>query len=293
VYVAVILAGFFPLYQQVILAFFTSDAAIGNFRAAYNFVSLLTVLSTSLSTAFLPAFSKLESTTPAIINEFFNKANKYTCLIVIPITLAVIIFSGPIVNLIYGETYTSAALYLSLNCLVYLLSIIGSLTLTSFFNGLGKTRLTMNMTLINFVFLLILSPILASLYDVVGVIIAFLCSTIIASVYAASVAVRQLKIKFNFWPNLRIYLLALLSAVPPLLLLMLFAQNFVAVLIVGGVMYLFVFITFMPLIGIVNAAEIESLIKVTTGLPLVGVIAKPIFIYQQKLLQLLRRHKKQ
>ncbi|MCW4024992.1 MAG: flippase [Candidatus Bathyarchaeota archaeon] len=283
VYVSVVLVGFFPLYQQVILAFFTSDVAIGNFRAAYNFVALLTILSASLTTAFLPAFSKLESARPEVISTFFNKANKYTCLIVIPITISVIIFSGPIVNLIYGATYTSAALYLSLNCSVFLLAIIGSLTLMSVFNGIGKTRLTMNMTLINFVLLLVLSPPLAALYDVVGVIVAFLVSTIVASVYAAIVAIRQLKIKFSFGPDLRIYLISLLSAVPPLVLLVFLSLNFIAVLLIGGLMYLIIFITLMPIMGIVNEAEIESLEKVTGKLPLVRFIARPLFGYQHKI----------
>jgi stage V sporulation protein B len=289
VYVSVVLLGFFPLYQQVILAFFTSDAAIGNFRAAYNFVALLSIISTSLTTAFLPAFSKLESATPEVISTFFNKANKYACLIVIPITVSVIIFSGPIVNLIYGATYTSAALYLSLNCSVFLLAIIGSFTLMSVFNGLGKTRLTMNMTLINFVLLLVLSPPLAALYDVVGVIVAFLVSTIVASLYAAVVAVRQLKIKFSFGPDLRIYLISILSAVPPLILLVFLSLNFTLVLLIGGLMYLIIFITLMPIMGIVTEAEIESLQKVTGRLPLVKFIAKPLFGYQHKIFKSIKR----
>ncbi len=119
VYVSVVLVGFFPLYQQVILAFFSTNATIGNFRAAFNFVALLAVISFSLTTAFLPAFSKLEFATPEMINEFFNKANKYTCLIIVPITISVIIFSGPIVNLLYSDTYSSAALFLSLSCSVF------------------------------------------------------------------------------------------------------------------------------------------------------------------------------
>ena len=266
VYVSVVLIGFFPLYQQVVLAFFSSNAAIGNFRAAFNFVILLTVISTSLTTTFLPAFSKLESASPEKINEFFNKANKYTCLIIVPITISVIVFSGPIVTLLYGTTYTSAAFFLSLSCSVYLLSIIGSLTLLSVFNGLGKTRLTMNMTLINFVLLLVLSPIFAAAYDVVGVIIASLLSTISASVYAAVIAVHQLGIKFHFASNLRIYLISVLSALPPLGLLLFTSLNFILILLIGGLLYLFVFVTLMPIMKIVNITEIESLANVTEGL---------------------------
>jgi O-antigen/teichoic acid export membrane protein len=220
------------------------------------------------------------------VNAFFNKANKYTCLVIVPITVSVIIFSGPIAKLLYGSVYTSAALFLSLSCSVYLLSIIGSLTLLSVFNGLGKTRLTMNMTLINFVLLLVLSPLLAAVYGVVGVIVASLVSATTASVYAAVAAKRTLKIKFNFNYNLRIYLISVLAALPPLGLLWFTKLSFVVVLFVGAVMYLCVFVTLMPLMKIVNVVELETLIRVTGRLPLVKVLAKTLFNYQRKILLL-------
>ena len=288
VYVSVVLIGFFPLYQQVILAFFSSNAAIGNFRAAYNFVILLTVISTSLTTAFLPAFSKLETSTPEIISAFFNKANKYTSLIIVPITISIIIFSEPIVNLLYGTTYTSAALFLSLSCSIYLLSIIGSLTLLSVFNGLGKTRLTMNMTLINFILLVALSPPLAAAFDVVGVIIASLIATTVASIYAAITAIRKLGIKFSFASNLRIYLISILSALPPLALLLFVKISFIIILPIGALLYFFVFVTMMPIMKVVEAEEVQSLAKVSGGLPLMKFLTKPLFRYQSKLCSLIK-----
>ena len=287
VYVSVVLIGFFPLYQQVILAFFSSNSAIGNFRAAYNFVALLSVISTSITTALLPAFSKLESATPEAVSAFFNKANKYTCLVIVPITVSAIIFSGPIVELLYGLVYTSAALFLSLSCSVFLLSFIGSLTLVSVFNGLGKTSFTMNMTLINFVLLLVLSPVLAIVWGVVGVILASLLSTVVASVYGAVVAVRHLKIKFSFKSSLYIYFISVLSALPPLCLVIFTKLTFVTVLSVGVVMYLCVFATLMPLMKIVNMGELEVLIRITGKLPLLKIFAKPLFNYQRKILFLI------
>jgi O-antigen/teichoic acid export membrane protein len=284
VYVSVVLVGFFPLYQQLILSFFSSNAAIGNFRAAYNFVSLLSIISASITTALLPAFSKLEFAKPEVVSAFFNKANKYTCLVIVPITVVAIIFSGPIVKLLYGSGYTSAPLFLSLNCAVYLLCVIGSLTLQSVFNGLGKTRLTMNVALINFVLLLVLSPILAIFYNVVGVIVASIISTVVASIYAAVVATRQLKIKFSFKIPFRIYLISLLSAFPALILVLFTSLDFAVTFLFGAVAYLFVFATLMPIMKIINKQELEALARVSGKLPLVKVAGKLLFSYQQKIL---------
>jgi stage V sporulation protein B len=289
VYIAVILTGFFPLYQQMVLAFFSSDIAIGNFRASYNFVVLLTVLTTSITTALLPAFSKLESATPEVISAFFNKANKYTCLIIIPITICSIVFSGPIVELLYGAEYTTAALFLSLNCTSFLLTILGFLTLQSVFNGLNKTRLTMNMTLINFVLLLVLTPILAPLFDVVGVIVAYLISAIVASVYAVVAAVRKLKMQFRFKSPLLIYLLSTLAALPSLLIMYLIPLSSLLFLVVGAIVYLAVFLTLLPLLKIMDKTEFLALGQFVTNLPLIGLIAKPLLTFELKICDYISR----
>ncbi|MCW4005733.1 MAG: flippase [Candidatus Bathyarchaeota archaeon] len=287
VYVSVVLVGFFPLYQQLVLAFFSTDAAIGNFRAAYNFATLLTIILTAISTALLPAFSKLEHS-PELIDKFFNRANKYTTLIIVPLTTLVIIFSEPIVQFLYGAEYTTAPLFLSLSCSLYFLVGIGYLTLTTgVFNGLGKTRLTMNMTLINFVLLITLSPIFAMFYDVVGVIVAYLIAGAVATLYAAIVAKKQLNIGFNLKSILRIYLVSAISAVPSLMLLFFTSLSSFVVLVIGGIAYLAAFLTLMPLMRVVNKFDLQELDRITSRIPLLKYIAKPLFAYQKRLLRLI------
>jgi O-antigen/teichoic acid export membrane protein len=289
VYVSVVLVGFFPLYQQLVLAFFASDAAIGNFRAAYNFAMLLTIFLTAISTALLPAFSKLEAS-PELVSTFFKRANKYTTLIILPITILVVLFSAPIVEFLYGSVYTSAPLFLSLSCLLYLLVGMGYLTLTSVFNGLSKTRLTLNVTLVNFVVLIVLSPILAVSFGVVGVIVAYLIAGLISSLYAARIAVRQLKISFDVKPLVRIYLVALISCFPSLILLFFTHLSSLIVLFFGILSYFAIFITLMPLLHVVNKVELHELDRITGRIPLLKFIGKPLFKYQKKLLMLVKNN---
>jgi O-antigen/teichoic acid export membrane protein len=205
----------------------------------------------------------------------------------VPITVSSIIFADPIVKLLYGPDYTSAALFLSLNCSSFLLTILGFLTLQSVFNGLNQTRLTMNMTLINFVLLLVLSPILAPPFDVVGVIVAYLISATVASVYAVIVAIRQLKIKYAFKEPLRVYLLSIVAALPPLALMYLTSLSSMLFMVVGAAIYIVVFLTLLPLLRVIDQAEFAALGGFVTGLPLIGIIAKPILSYEQKILNLL------
>jgi O-antigen/teichoic acid export membrane protein len=289
VYVSVVLTGLFPLYQQIVLAFFTTDVAIGNFRAAYNFVTLLAVVSISIMTALLPAFAKLENSLPETISAFFNKANKYTCLLLVPLTTVVIVLSQPIVQLLYGSIYTSAALFLSLNCSVYLLAIIGYMTLTSLFNGLGMTRLTLNTTLISFTILLILSPILAQYFDVAGAIIAYLVAVTVATSYAANIAVRKVKIKFSFKPTLSIFAISLIASIIPVALMFLTSLNSVIVLVIGGVSFVFVFITLVPVFGVISNGELTVIESMVQRIPVLKKIAKLLIIYARKIMVLFHK----
>lgn len=282
VYVSVVLVGFFPLYQQLVLAFFVSDTAIGNFRAAYNFATLLTLILGAISTALLPAYSKLE-TSPQLVSAFFKRANKYTSLIIVPITTLVILFSTQIVQFFYGPVYTLAPLFLSLSCLLYFLVGLGYITLNSMFNGLGKTRLTLYVTLINFVVLIVLSPLLAQAYAVVGVIFAYLVAGALATSYAAVTAVRQLKISFAVKPLIRIYLISIISSFPSLALLLYSSLSSLVILVLGVFTYLAMFITLMPLTRVVDKQELQELDRITGRIPLLKIVMIPIFKYQKKL----------
>lgn len=289
-YISAVLTGLFPLFQQVVLAFFTSDVAIGNFRAAYNFVTLLAVIPTAITTSLLPAFSKLTSN-QMYVSEFFRRANKYSCLLMLPITTLVIIFSNQIVELVYGSLYDSAALYLSVYVLIYFLVGIGYLGLTSLFSGIGKTRLTLQFMLVNFVLLAILSPIFAQAYDVMGVIIAFLIAGTIASVYAAYIAIHQLKIKFNFKQTIRIYLITLLSSVIPVVLLQFTSLPSFIVVILGAGLYVIVYLSLIPLMGVMNENELGALANVTKNIPILKTLVKPLVSYMQKILSLIEKCK--
>jgi O-antigen/teichoic acid export membrane protein len=91
-YIVWLLIGIVPLYQNLILANFTTDVYVGNFKAASNFAVLMTVLSIPITNALLSAFSRFESVHEEGVKLFFKRANKYTALIVFPVTTLFIVF---------------------------------------------------------------------------------------------------------------------------------------------------------------------------------------------------------
>lgn len=283
-YVSALLGGFIPLYQKVVLGFFSSNVDVGSYSASANFVALLAVIPASITTALLPAFSKLDSSSaPNVVNAFFKRANKYTCLLIVPTAALLLLFSNQIVGIVYGSAYSSAGLFLAFSVLVYFLAAIGSLSLASFFNGLGKTRLTLGVALVNLLVVIVLSPVLANAYGVVGVVLASLAGGIVSTSVAAYIGVHRLKVQFEVGPTVKIYLAGFLASLLPLLFLHFMWARYVEVLIIGAVLYLIVYVTLMPLINIVDERELAALERMTSKIRGLKVAAKPVIKYIQRI----------
>jgi O-antigen/teichoic acid export membrane protein len=286
-YASTLLAGFVPLYQKVVLAFFSSNVNVGNYSVSANFVALLGVIPVSITTALLPAFSKLgSSSTPDVVNAFFKRANKYTCLLIVPTAALLLLFSNQVVGIVYGSAYSSAGLFLAFSVLVYFLAALGSLSLTSLFNGLGDTRLTLKVALLNLLVVIGLSPFLAQAYGVVGVVLANLAGGIVSTLYAAYIGVHKLKVQFEARPTAKIYLAGFLASLLPLLLLHFMWARYAEVLIIGTVLYLIVYVTLMPLIRIIDEKELAALERMTRRIRGLNAVAKPLLQYMRKVLSM-------
>jgi stage V sporulation protein B len=293
-YVSLLLTGFVPIYQNFMLAIFASDLDIGNYKAAANFATLMTVLAIPITTALLSAFSKLNSSAghrsiDRRTNEFFRLSNKYTAMLTIPTAVLIIMYSSEIVQIIYGSTYTSAALFLATYCLLYFLVGAGYLTLTSFFNGLGETKITLAISLITFLSLSILSPILTNAYGVPGLIIAFLIGSAAGTIYGSHTARARFKIEFDTTSLTKVYLISAISAFPSILMLRFTSLPQIVDLAIGGSLYAFMYATLVPLTKVVSAVELHMVEQITQKIPLLDLFARPILRYEQELLKIKQR----
>ena len=283
-YVSGILVALVTAYQNFILAIFTTNVDIGNLRAAFNFVSLITVVSLPITTTLFPAFSKLNSTTNDKTTTFFKFANKYTTILIIPMATILIVFSKEIVQIIYGSTYQTAALFLSIYCLLYFLVGLGYLSLASLFNGLGETWITLKTSLVTLLAILILAPSLTKAYGVPGSIAALISATAAGVYYGMHIAKRNFKIEFETKSLVKIYIIGMASAIPSLLLLQTSPLPGLVNVIVGGLLYLVVYLTLTPISGIVNSSELKTVTEIVQKIKLLGPIIKPVLKYQEKIL---------
>ena len=282
IFAAFLLAGFIPLYQNMILANLSTDAVIGNFKAASNFAVTLTLLSVPITTALLSGFSKLD-TQEEQRRVFFKMANKFTTLMVFPFISLFVIFANEIVQILYGSTYQSAPLFLALYSLLYLLMGFGYLNLTSFYNGVGDTKMTMKIGLITFIIVIALSPLAALSYGVPGLIIAFLFANALGTFYGAYVAKRKYSLQFDVPAVAKICAVAIVSAVPAILLQYAgFPIHYT--LIAGVAAYLFTYLTLIPFMRILGETDLDTLKHIFQHIGPLRRIGNAALKYEKKIL---------
>jgi len=281
-YFSVLMIGFMPQFFDILLAFFTSNADIGNFKATANFMVLLAIIAQQLTTSLLPAFTKLNGASVSQTKSFFSKSHKYMTLVIIPITVLLIVFSNEIVQFAYGSGYAEAGFFLAVYSSLYFLTGIGYLNLPSLFNGMGKTKETLKMNSITFLLALFISPFAVSLFGIVGLIVTLVFAYAVGSIYGMYRAKKILGVSFDLNSLYKIYVVAFLSIFPVVLLVM--DLGMIPKLLIGVGVYLFVYLSLVPLTKIVTKSEIE-LLKRYTGKIKPLFILKPLFGYFDRILQ--------
>jgi len=265
-YISALLSGFIPIYQNVILAFFATDADIGNYKAAVNFISLMHVVTVPITTALLPAFSKLNSSTQEKVRTFYKLANKYTSIVIFPLTFLIILLSKQIVEIIYGHEYHLAPTFLAIYSLLYFLVGLGYLVLPSLYNGIGETKMTFKMSLIAFATIVSLSPLFTKYYSVPGLISAFLLANGCGVAYGLYNAKKKFQITIEIHKMLKIFLNSAASSIPVFILLYIgHFPKLITILLCGG-LYLLFYLTLTPLTRAITKFELEKLKEIVKKL---------------------------
>jgi len=290
-YAAAILSVFLTQYQNIVLAHFASNVEIGNFGATWNFTTFMMILIYPITTAMFPMFSKMDPKNQrSDLARGFLLAVKYTSLLMIPASVVVMVFSRNLIYLTFGSGYSLAPQYLVLLAALYLLTAISYLVIGSFLNGIADTRTVLKMSVVTLAVYLPLGPVLATLWGPFGLLAAYILSNATSTLYG----LRQTSVKHDARPDLRasgrIFLAALGAAVPTLGLIQLDGAGVGVVnLVVGGLLYLGVYLTLAPILGAVEKQDILNLRTLLGGTRIVAVLVNPVFDYESKLLSTVKR----
>jgi O-antigen/teichoic acid export membrane protein len=290
-YLASAFAMFLTQYQNIVLAHFASNVEIGNFSATWNFTSFMMILAYPITTAMFPMFSKMDPKNQSgDLARGFRLAVKYTSLLMIPASVAVMVLSRELIYLTYGSGYTNAPQYLVFLSSLYLLTAIGYLVIGSFLNGVADTRTVVEMSIITLGAYLPLGPALAWLWGPFGLLITYVAASACSAVYG----IRRTSLRYHARPDLkaggRILLAALAAGVSTVALIQLDGAGVgLANLVIGVLFYLVAYLTLAPLTGAVDKQDILNLRTLLGGTRVVAVILNPVFDYEFRLLSAVKR----
>ena len=107
------IAGVFIIVLQrvdtAMLAFYDSDAVVGNYSAAYRLFEATLIVGWSVTAAVYPVFSRLTRNSEPPLALVFERALKLVVAPTLPLAIGAVVLGGSLVELVYGTGFDDAA----------------------------------------------------------------------------------------------------------------------------------------------------------------------------------------
>jgi O-antigen/teichoic acid export membrane protein len=266
-----------------------SDSEIGNYRAAANLLSVISVAIVPFSTAFLKVFSGARSEVE--LAKTFEDSVKYVSLFSIPLTAFSFTCSADIVRVVYGRRYVDAPEYFRVLVLIYALTLLGSHTLGSALNALGETRYVLISNVVGALVYLPLVYLLAYRTGLVGVAVAYVVLHAVTTVAQLYLLSRRIPLRLRLARQVKLLAVSTIASLPLVVTATAsvgFLESF-AVLLAKFLVYVVVYLSIAVALGVISASEVGVLKNLATGLGVFGKLLNPVFWYLNTLIKLLTR----
>jgi O-antigen/teichoic acid export membrane protein len=189
--------------------------------------------------------------------------------------MIVMSLSAPIVNTLFGETYSYAPLFLTLYFISNLYAVAGSLTLSSFLTGLGETRMLVKQAVLTLVIGIILAFFLIPNFGIFGAVIGSIVGALLAGVPSLVWGLhwiwKHYEAKAELGSSLKILAASVLAAIVSFLTTIVLQTHAWIQLVIGTAIFLITYILAAPLIGAVTQSDIDTLRIMFSGL---GAVSK-------------------
>jgi O-antigen/teichoic acid export membrane protein len=283
-----IVIGVLPLLFGSLMLIYAGESFYGNYMAALNFAVLVTFFTIPISTVLFPTFSKFNpKEEPGLIKTVFASSVKYTSVLVVPATMAIMVLSSAAVNTLYGYTatgdpkYVFTPFFLILTLLVNLFCLAGNISMGTFLTGIGETKLLMKQGLLTLAIGLPLAlgvvPYLRTFaggeFVVIVAIAGIFFSGIPSTVWGLYWVWKHFGAKADFRVSAKIFGACSLAAIATLLVLnVISAASDWMKLLVGLVVFVVLYLTAAPLVGAVNQTDVNNFRAMFSGLGIVSAL---------------------
>ena len=269
-----ILGGFLAQFYGFMMAFFCTDIMIGNYSAATNFSVILTFVTFPISTVLFPAFAKVDSREERhLLKTVFTSSVKYTAMLLVPATVAVMVLSRQMVTTLFGGQWVYAPFFLTLHVVSSLFVGFGNLSMGSLLASQGETKMLMKLSILSLSFGLPLAFILIPMFGILGIILGSILSGLPSMFWGLHWIWKHYEAKADFESSARIFISSAIAAV--ITYLSISSLNTVEWLrlITGGIVFLTAYIIVAPSIGAIVQDDISNLKAMLSGLGFISTIA--------------------
>lgn len=281
-YAGGVIASLASYFVLVLLAAIASNTVYGYYQGAVNFTSPISLVSAAMVNALWPAFASIDGI-KADVNQTFRHAYRFVAFLLTPLILFTIVSAGPLIRILYGAAYTGSVPYLQLLAFASLPVAFGGSVHPAFFNGFGRTKLTLLLYLTSSVTLVLAAPLLAltSGLGVDGLIYATFLSGFAGWAVGTFLAFRFLHATLDIRSTVTILLVSVVaslavSLLPP-------AGSALATIVVNLVVFFIMYMTLAPLSRAITRQDLD-LLELTLSEPaLVGKIVSPLLRYERLL----------
>lgn len=258
--ISTITAGILTQFYSFMMAIFCNTSIIGNYNIATNFIALLAFFTIPISTVMFPAFSKINPEKERkLLKTVFASAAKYTAILIIPTTLALIVLSRSIIGTLFGNKWSNAPLFLSLSVILYLLNVFGSLSISTLIPALGATKFYMKLNLLTISIGIPLGFVLIPELGVIGMILSGLFDGIPSMFIGIFWVWKKYETVMNFKSSAKILLASLIAAMITFIFLSIFNLAYWIQLVSGFVIFFGVYLVIAPLLRAISREDIRNL----------------------------------
>jgi O-antigen/teichoic acid export membrane protein len=273
-------------FVLIVLAAFVSNGEIGFYQAAYNVALPITIVATAIGFSLFSAFASLDGIQVDVFKPF-RLAAKYVAIVMVPLVFFAIGASNAIVVTFYGSSYEASGSIYSLIALSILPLAVGPDIFTSFFNGIGKTKLTLVLQLIGSAVILTLAPAFGFLgLGVRGIIYSLIASSVIFAAVGSYLVKRYANSSIDFHAAGRILLVSAMC-----LLAMYIIQVSVhllpyLLLVLDFGVFFGLYLTLLPILRALTPVDLQRIGISTSSLGLLRSLTSLVLRYETLLMKL-------
>ena len=257
-------------FGLVFLGYFVLPTVIGNIGIASRTSSLMSIIFDSISFAILPAFSAItvNKKLKGQLGRIYGYTVYLAILVVSPLLFYIAIFSLPFSYTLFGSSYASAYLYMSILSMGLLLGIAGSYANTLLI-GMGRVKLAFKYNFLVYMATLLLFLVLVPLFGGIGYAIT---SFLIAPLLIDIVFINKLRRTFaiNFRVRKLLGIIGANTIVSLILLLLYFAFSGILLLVFAVIGFCILYPLAAVALGGADRGDISTLKDISRGIPIVG-----------------------